>query len=202
MENEHDVACHALISNNDLLTSIDDKVTTLVESALLGILSDFTVIIVKTLKLAEIGAHHNRNLSEEDKFLLLLNRLLANGFNKLFLVIIVSKAIFGTFKATCMCASINDFNKLFSAHSHVNLSRVGEISETCFMREYGLIALISLLNSREVVDDYVTEVDLIPDVIDSVFLFLSRSVLGLHFNPIICQFTHYLLDALLQELVV
>ena len=51
VEDEHDVVCHSLLGNQDLLVSIDDEITTLIISTLSGILHN--IVLIERRKMAE-----------------------------------------------------------------------------------------------------------------------------------------------------
>jgi len=73
------IASHSLLSNNDLLASVYDKVTTLVVATVLTIFNSF--VLVEIFKLTEVRAKHDRDFSEVNSlFLFFENHILDFAF--------------------------------------------------------------------------------------------------------------------------
>lgn len=62
MEDKHDIACHSFIGDDDLLTTVDDEVATLVKSALLSVVGDF--VGTEVFQVTELGPNHHRYLTK------------------------------------------------------------------------------------------------------------------------------------------
>ena len=61
MKDQHDVRSHTLVGNDDLFTTVDYKVPSLIENALLGVLSD--LFVIQASELTEVRSDHNGDLA-------------------------------------------------------------------------------------------------------------------------------------------
>ena len=148
MEDEHDVVGHALLSNNHFFASVDDKVTTLVESALFSISDDF--LVLQNSQMAEFGPHHDGHFAKEDPF---AGIRMQNSESRL--------SLFYLFQSSALWWFLLQFKQ---PHIDVNFCAVGEVSDPRFMREYCLVAFVNFLYSRTIVDMHLFEDDFIVDV--------------------------------------
>ena len=64
MEDEDLIVSHALLSNNDLLTPVDDEVAALVVLTVLA--SPDSIILTQAVQLAELRPQHDRDLPDHD----------------------------------------------------------------------------------------------------------------------------------------
>lgn len=63
MEDHNNIVGHPFLGNDDLFTTVDDKVATLVIDAFLGISNFF--LVIEVLKVTKVGPDHYWNLSNE-----------------------------------------------------------------------------------------------------------------------------------------
>jgi len=70
VEHIHHVVGHPLLSYDHLLTSIDDKVATLIVSAILTIFH--SLMFIQVLELAKVASEHDRDLTNVDASIVLL----------------------------------------------------------------------------------------------------------------------------------
>ena len=140
LEDKHDVAGHAFLSNEHFLIAIDDEVATLVVAALLGVVDDLRLVEVG--QVAELGADHDGDLSNLDlvvkEYRLLVRNWLNTGFGVL--------------------GAILD---LLNLHCDVNLCLVGQPADPGLVGQDGLVAAVSLVHAGELVDCRVSKYNLV-----------------------------------------
>jgi hypothetical protein len=139
------VASHSLLSNNDLLASVYDEVTTLVVAAVLTIFYSF--VLVEIFKLTEVRAKHDRDFSEVNSlFLFFENHILDFAFALSSLRAIVEVVL-----------------KFFLAELDigVDLSTVGQVSHSGFVRENGHHTFVGFKDSWCCVDVHLSELDFV-----------------------------------------
>jgi hypothetical protein len=154
MEDQDYVGSHTLISDDDFFTTIDDKVTTLIENALFGILS--YLFVVQASQLAEVRTNHNRYLPKEYlhfRLLILDNKLAVPSLNlSNFDTINLNRQILSSQVNHPFAIFIflsDNFLQLSHLHVDIYLSGICQVPQASLMRIYWLVALICLLNTWE-----------------------------------------------------
>ncbi len=155
MEDQDNIIGHPLLCNEYFFTSIDDEVAALVEYTLLRIVGYFQVI--QTLQVTEVGTDHHRTTTNQ---YVRQRTLLQYLFDLLF-------SFFACF--------FNDYHfrrfkfKFPDIDVNIDFSRVGETSDTRFMREDRSIRFICLQYTGSIVHVHLGKLDIPTLVIPNFF---------------------------------
>ena len=131
MENEHDVKGHAFLGDEDLLITVDDEVAALVVATLPLVVDD--LVLAELGQMAELRAHHHRDLANRD--LVFLENLLLRLDGPL----------------TCLGVLFAKL-QLQDFYGTEDLGLVGEATDAGRVREDGLVGAVALVKTRVLVD--------------------------------------------------
>ena len=171
MEDEDDIVRHALLSDQDFLIAIDDKITTLIISALASIFDN--LLLGHGGEMTKLGAHHDRNLPDwnlvhiEDLFL---------GLD---------------FWLSLRRVAHLDLEDLDGAE---DLSLVGDVPDPCPVRQDRLIDVVTFNQARVLVDSGASE----DNPVGGLFV-IGSIILSLLLNRCLAELLDDLLDGVLQE---
>ena len=165
--------CHTLLSNQDLLLTVDDKVAALIVSALPSILDDF--ILAQLGEMTEARADHDWDFADWNLILREYRRL------RLDFVLACERVLI----------SILDLEDLDGAE---DLRLIGQITDPCRVRHDGFVAAIAFVQARELVDDSAAKYDLIRS-----FFVIVAEVLATLIDRLLPELIDDLLDRVEQE---
>ena len=173
MEYQHNIMRHTLLSNQDLLLTIDDKVATLIISALPRILHN--LILAQLGKVTEARADHDWDFADGD---LVLHENLCLRLN----FVLASERVL---------ISIMDLEDLDLAE---DLRLIGQITDPCRVRHDRFVAAIAFVQPRELVDNSAAKSNFVRR-----FFVIVAEVLASLVNRLLLELVDDLLDRVEEE---
>jgi hypothetical protein len=136
VEDQDNIACHSFVSDDDFFTAIYNEIPALIKSTLFRVSSDFSLI--KVFKVAKFGAYHDWNFPEENLFITVSKKL------SLFVLFIFSDRGDDWSESALNLFGNWSFGLAVLIHTDVNidLSGVGHVPQTGFMREKESISIV------------------------------------------------------------
>lgn len=173
MENQHDIVSHSLLSNQDFLVTIDDKVATLVISALSSIFYD--AFFVQSWQVTEFWTNHDWNFT--------------NGY--LVLLEYLTLRFDGWLVRDRVLLTILDLEDL---HSTEDLGLIGQATNPCCVRHDWLVRAITFVQARELVDCGPAKFNFVRRL-----FIIWTEILPVFLNGLLSELFNDFLDWVLQE---
>ena len=179
------VATHSFLGDNDLFTSVDYEVATLIVATVLAIFN--SLVFVEILELAEVRPKHHWDFSKVNSLFFLFKDDIFNLSFSLASLRTVVEVVFEFFLA--------------ELNIGVDLGAVGQISHSSLVRENRHHAIVRLDHSRTSVDMNLRELHFINHRLRSIRLLFACGVLRYLFDLDFSVLRDDVLDTELEEAV-